>query len=136
MISTVTGLEETMQLFIGNLANNVRSSDLAWFFQHHLRKPDYDKAELFDSHGLYGTRRFAVVDVDSPKRAREFIKKLHGKVLRSERVEVRELLYRTSNNDRRAVNWRNLDWDDRERRGQDRRGQVITLGEVSLAEAV
>jgi RNA recognition motif-containing protein len=125
-----------MQLFIGNLANNVRSSDLAWFFQRYLRKPDYEKAELFDSHGLHGSRRFAVVELDNPKRAREFIKKLHGKVLRSERVEVRELQYRSSNNDRRAVNWRNVDWDDQDRRGQDRRGQVIALGEVSLAEAV
>jgi hypothetical protein len=125
-----------MQLFIGNLAKNVRASDIAWFFSRHLRKPDYNRAELYDSYGIDGSRRFAVVELDDSKQAREFVKKLNGRVLRSERVEVREFLHRSSNNERRAVDWRRRDWSDEERRGHDRRGNVIPLGEINLADAV
>ena len=68
-----------------------------------------------------GPHYFGLVEIESDKLANKAIKKLHASKFGSHRVIVREYEHRASSNDRRALNWRSVEWSKVERRGDERR---------------
>ena len=70
----------------------------------------------------------------SEAHANKMIKKLHQSLYRGERLEVREYIHRSYNNERRDIGWRNRGWSDGERRGHDRRRVPLRHDKNSLFE--
>jgi len=53
--------------------------------------------------------------------AKKAIKKLNYKRFKNRLIVIREFHYRASQNDKRALNWRMVEWLNKERRGRERR---------------
>jgi len=107
-----------MELFIGNLSANTRKNDLFIFLGRYGKQADVSMRKLkFETSVYY----YAHINIDSEKQALKVIKKLHGKRINGKPVLIREFEYRAGNNDRRGLNWRNLLWDNSERRLNERR---------------
>ena len=107
-----------MELFVGNISADTRERELREFFG------DYAKDAKITLHKLklgYSTYFYARVDIKSEKLALKAIKKLHSKKLSGRSVPIREYEYRAGNNDRRTLNWREISWQQIERRFNDRR---------------
>jgi RNA recognition motif-containing protein len=108
-----------MEVFIGNLAENVTVSDLTVFFRAFANKV---RIRIVEKRQEDRTRvRYAVADFDSDKLAIKAIKKLNQKDLRGRPVVMREYFHRSYNNERRALNWRDKPWNGPERRQVERR---------------
>jgi len=76
-----------------------------------------------------GKNHYAVATFSSDKTALKAIKKLNETEFHGCILEVREYLYRSYNNERRALGWRNQAWDGEERRQHERRaGTTIKAG--------
>jgi RNA recognition motif-containing protein len=108
-----------MEIFIGNLAENVTLRDLTAFFKTFANKAHI---RLIEKRQENGTRiRYGIADFDSDKLALKAIKKFNGAVLRGQKVALREFFRRSYSNERRALNWRDKPWDGPERRKDERR---------------
>lgn len=108
-----------MEVFIGNLAENVTVSDLTVFFKAFANKV---RIRIVEKREEDRTRvRYGVADFDSDKLAIKAIKKLNQKELRGRPVVMREYFHRSYNNERRALNWRDKPWGGPERRQVERR---------------
>jgi len=107
-----------MELFISNITADTREIELRKFFGRFAKHASFSLRKLkFDNSTYY----CAQVDIESEKDALKAIKKLHGKKLNGKPVSIREYEYRAGNNDRRALNWRELFWSQVERRFSERR---------------
>lgn len=107
-----------MELFVGNISADTREHEIRKFFG------PYAKNATITLHKLklaYSTYFYARVDIESERLAFKAIKKLHRKKLNGKSVPVREYEYRASNNDRRALHWRDMFWNQAERRCDERR---------------
>ncbi len=112
-----------MDVFVGNLAFNVTYTDLIGFFKGFSNKM---KLRIVDKRQDDGSKnRYAIATFISDKLALKAIKKLNGKVLRGERLVLREYFNRYYANERRALNWRDKPWNGVERRLSERRKQTI-----------
>lgn len=108
-----------MEVFIGNLAENVTVSDLTAFFKAFANKA---RIRIIEKRQEDGSRiRYGVADFDADKLALKAIKKLNQKELRGRPVVLREYFHRSYNNERRALNWRDKPWNGPERRRVERR---------------
>ena len=110
-----------MELFIGNLRSETRQADLQHFFG---RLANNVKISLRKIKAGTSIDYYAHVNVESEKDALKIIKKFHGKRLNGKPVLIREYEYRAGNNDRRRLNWRNIIWNNPERRVNERRRHV------------
>jgi len=107
-----------MELFIGNITAGTRQQELQKFLGSYGKQATISLRKLkFDTSVYY----YAHVNIEPDKLALKTIKKLHGKRLNGKPVLIREFEYRAGNNDRRALNWRNLLWSKIERRLNERR---------------
>jgi len=107
-----------MELFVGNLTANTREVELRKLFGSYAKNSTFTLHKLKFAHSTYF---FAQIVIEPDKLALKAIKKLHGKKINGKPAIIREYEYRAGNNDRRALNWRNLLWNKIERRLNERR---------------
>jgi len=107
-----------MELFVGNITADIREVELRKFFGRFAKDATFSLRKLKFDHASYF---YAQVEIEPEKLALKAIKKLHGKRLNGKPVSIREYEYRVGNNDRRALNWRELLWNGIERRFSERR---------------
>ena len=112
-----------MELYIGIIPNHVDDYDLRKFFNIVGNQASF-KVVTHD-HGNGVKSRYGLVEVESEKLGFQLIARFNGKELKGTRVVVREYIRRNYSNDRRALNWRQIEWDDMERRLDDRRGSLM-----------
>ena len=108
-----------MELIISNVPHNATLRDLVQFVgpfaeDAHLDLVKQDKVQAPSVH--YGLLR-----IPSERQARKAMRKLNGRELAGQTVDVREFSHRAYSNDRRAIDWRNQPWSRLERRLHDRR---------------
>ena len=107
-----------MEIFISNITADIREVELRKFFGRYAKDATFSLRKLKFENSTYFC---AQVDIEPEKLALKAIKKLHGKKLNGKPVSLREYEYRAGNNERRALNWRELFWDKIERRFGERR---------------
>lgn len=113
-----------MEVFIGNLADNVSVTDLTAFFKAFANKA---RIRIVDKRQEDGSRvRYGVASFDTEKLALKAIKKLNQRELRGRAVVLREYIHRSYSNERRALNWRDKPWSGPERRKVERRKKETT----------
>jgi uncharacterized protein with PIN domain len=109
-----------MKLFIGNFTRKEHLSKLA----KHLRRLGYHYETRYKRTKLHtGQKRYyAIVSVPSERHAKKLTKKLSAtsKDFESPLV-IREYKQRSYSNERRALNWRDKEWNGVERRIGERR---------------
>lgn len=112
-----------MEVFVGNITSNTTLSDVVYLFKGFAKKA---RMRMVDKKLQNGERAYyAIAEFDSDKLALKAIKKLNGSILRGQHVVMREFHHRSSNNERRAVNWRDKPWDGPERRASERRKKLL-----------
>lgn len=108
-----------MDVFVGNLPGTITLADM-----ERLMRPFDGKVQVKLEQKQYkegGVVCFGVCAFSSERLARKAIKKLDGTLLFGRTLSVREYLYRSYSNERRALGWRTRPWDGEERRGGERR---------------
>lgn len=122
-----------MELFIGNIPDNIDDYDLRKFFRVVGEQASFKIVTSDGGHNK--AHRYGLASFDSDKLARQVAKRFNGMAFKDKRVVVREFTHRNYSNDRRALNWRNVEWDKTERRGRDRRGMLMQ-GRTTANEGV
>lgn len=110
-----------MELFIGNIPKDIDDYDLRKFFG--IKDPQ-TRFRVVEKAGQPGCRiRYGYAEIASDKLGHKMLVRNNGREWRGQKVVVRPFKYRTYSNDRRALNWRQLEWGLDERRDEDRRGK-------------
>ncbi len=110
-----------MELFIGNIPDNIDDYDLRKFFG--IKDP-HTRFCVIEKAGQSGRRiRYGYAEIASDKLAHKMIVSKNGRDWLGQKVVVRPFKYRSYSNDRRALNWRQQEWGRDERRDEDRRGK-------------
>ena len=110
-----------MELFIGNIPEDIDDYDLRKFFG--IKDP-LTRFSIIDKTGQQGRRiRYGYAEIDSERLGHKTMVKNNGREWRGQRVTVRPFKHRTYSNDRRDLNWRQVEWQTAERRDSDRRGK-------------
>ncbi|HSJ47822.1 MAG TPA: hypothetical protein VLA26_03155 [Gammaproteobacteria bacterium] len=110
-----------MVIFIGNLPPLATESDLCGLARlptgAHLRiiKKKTREGELV---------RFALLNTTDSKQAQKLVGRLAGKRFLDARLVAREYQSRVAGNERRRLDWRQLDWPGEERRQDERRSML------------
>lgn len=112
-----------MEIYIGILPNNIVDYDLRKFLNIVGNQARF-KIVTHD-HGDGVKARYGLVEVDSEKLGFQLIARFNGKELKGTKVVVREYLRRYYSNDRRDINWRQVEWHHSDRRADDRRGSLM-----------
>lgn len=112
-----------MELYIGNIPDGVDDYDLRKLFQVTGEQASFRIVNRDGEHGR--ARRYGLVSLQTEGLGRQLIKRFNGVLFRDRRLSVRPFTHRNYSNERRALNWREQDWDKTERRMQDRRGVLI-----------
>lgn len=109
-----------MELFIGNLDLETTELQLRTLFKGFNKQATFRIVSLEEIEGeeyfIYG-----MVTIESKRLAKKAIKKLNFKKLNGRLVIIREFHYRACQNDKRALNWRMKQWQEKERRARERR---------------
>ncbi|MDT8404350.1 RNA-binding protein [Sulfuriflexus sp.] len=107
-----------MEIFVGNLSANVTEKELQRFFKGYDKQASFKVIKLIGNNvALY----YGLANIAPDKLALKAIRKLNNKSLAGRRVALHEFQYRAGNNERRALNWRNVTWQKVERRLNERR---------------
>lgn len=110
-----------MKILIANLPPRITEQELLDLLKPY-HKRDGLHLRIVDQACDDGIHHYyAVADIHHERLAAKAIKKLHGKMLRSSELRLREFQHRNYSNERRALGWRNQTWNARERRLQERR---------------
>ena len=112
-----------MELYIGNIPNGIDDYDMRKFFCLTGEQVSFKIMSRDGGHNkahIYGLASF-----DSEKLARQVIKRFNGMTFKDKRVVVKGFTHRNYTNERRALNWRQADWDKAERRNLDRRSLMM-----------
>lgn len=112
-----------MEIYVGILANNIDDYDLRKFFNMVGNQANFNI--VTHDHGNDIKTRHGLVSVDSEKLGFQLMARFNGKELKGSNVVVREYLRRNYSNDRRDLNWRQVEWFQLERRADDRRGSLM-----------
>lgn len=108
-----------MDIFVGNLPRAASTADLERLFS------SYDKAAhiaIKEGHDKDGNSfRYGVCSMESERAALKAIKALNGHRLLGAELTVHEFIHRNYSNERRALGWRQREWEDEERRRHERR---------------
>lgn len=123
-----------MEVFVGNLPKTVQVGDVERLLAPFDRQVQIKLQQHSRRDGEIGC--YAVCTFSSERLAQKAIKKLNGSQLFGLVLVVREYLYRSYSNERRALGWRNRPWQGVERRGAERRqGSVKAAEPDPFAEA-
>ena len=112
-----------MELYIGNIPDGIDDYDMRKFFCLTGKQVSFKIMSRDGGHNkahIYGLASF-----DSEKLARQVIKRFNGMAFKDKRVVVKGFTHRNYSNERRALNWRQADWNKLERRNLDRRSLMI-----------
>lgn len=110
-----------MELFIGNIPEDIDDYDLRKFFG--INDPQ-TRFSIIEKPGQSGQRtRYGYAEFESDSLGHKAIINNNGRSWRGITIVVRPFRHRSYSNDRRALNWRQMDWSAEERRGADRRGK-------------
>ena len=112
-----------MELYIGNIPDGVDDYDLRKLFQVTGEQASFRIVSRDGEHDR--ARRYGLVSLQTEGLGRQLIKRFNGVLFRDRRLSVRPFTHRNYSNERRALNWREQNWDKTERRMQDRRGVLI-----------
>lgn len=124
-----------MEVFVGNLPETINAADLERLLLPFDRQAKVKLHQLTYKEG--GAVCYGVCTFSSERLAHKAIKKLDGYLLFGRALSVREYLYRSYSNERRALGWRNRPWDGLERRGGERRqGTALAAAADPFPEAV
>lgn len=124
-----------MEVFVGNLPGTVKVADVERLLAPFDRQVQIKLQQHKRKDGETGC--YAVCTFSSDRLAQKAIKKLDGSQLFGQVLSVREYLYRSYSNERRALGWRNRPWQGVERRGVERRqGSIKTAEPDPFAEEV
>jgi RNA recognition motif-containing protein len=128
-----------MNIYIGNIPKGTRPTELKKLLKESVRASVFSrmyaqaaalgrfdndviiniiKRKRFKKHGYY---RYGHVDISSDRIAPVALDALQGSKIRNSKLEVREFVKRTQENDRRAIDWEAKPWNRRQRRKSDRR---------------
>ena len=122
-----------MELFIGNIPEDIDDYDLRKFFG--IKDPQ-TRFRVVEKSGQQGHRiRYGFAEIDSDKLGHKTVVRNNGREWDGQKVVVRPFKHRTYSNDRRALNWRELEWSRDERRDSDRRGKG-KVGQSTARDAV
>lgn len=122
-----------MEVYIGNIPDGIDDYDLRKFLSLTGERVSFKIMSRDGGHNkahIYGIASF-----DSEKLARQVIKRYNGMVFKDKHIVVKGFTHRNYSNERRALNWRQADWNKRERRHLDRRG-LMMQGRSSTKEGV
>lgn len=110
-----------MNLFIGNLPINATELDLCQMLR--LSKTGSNRRlRIFKKSARDGRmRRFGLLYLESGRDMQKLLERNRAAELHGQRLEVREFMARAVGNERRAVNWRQREWSNPERRLSERR---------------
>jgi RNA recognition motif-containing protein len=115
-----------MKIFIGNLPSQGTPEDLSNLLQPYGCRKGIEYNAWQDRKG--DMNYFAVVDTKSERAAQKLIKNLSYTRFLDSFLEVREFHTRQSyHNERRGLNWRDQQWQGKERRIQERRQGSVRL---------
>lgn len=122
-----------MNLYIGNLPDQIDDYDLRKFFQIVGNQAGF----RIVTHDTGGGRlqRYGLAEIDDEKLAFQLKARFNGKLFKDSIISVREYTHRSYSNDRRALNWRQMDWQGEERRRDDRRGGSLRHRRTASAVA-
>jgi len=108
-----------MELYIGNIPKQATDYDLRRFFSV---VGDEASFQVVNGHTRDGDPcHYGLAEVASEKLGFQLMARFNNKSLQGNDVVVREFLHRNYSNDRRALNWRQVEWTGVERRYNDRR---------------
>lgn len=114
---------QIMELYIGNIPDDVDDYDLRKFFALSGGEVSFKVVSRDGGHNK--ARRYGLASFESDKLARQVIRRFHGAVFKDKRIVVRAFGHRNYSNERRALNWRDIGWNKTERRERDRRGMFV-----------
>jgi len=118
-----------MELFIGNIPEDIDDYDLRKFFG--IKDPQ-SRFRIVDKTGQQGRSiRYGYAEIDSDRLGQKTIVRNNGREWRGQKIIVRPFKHRSYSNDRRALNWRQLEWGANERRRNDRRGKGAMQGAMA-----
>jgi RNA recognition motif-containing protein len=119
-----------MDVFVGNLPETISVSEL-----ERLLFPFDRQVQIKLQHQQYREGQavcYGVCTFSSERLAHKAIKKLDGYHLFGRALAVREYLYRSYSNERRALGWRERAWDGAERRDGERRHGTVRAAPVDI----
>jgi RNA recognition motif-containing protein len=125
--------EQDMELYIGNIPDGIDDYDLRKFMG--ISGGDA-RFRIIEKDGKNGRRiRYGYADIEPNKLAIKAMSKNHGREWYGNKIVLREFRHRSYSNERRSLNWRQVDWQGEERRKVDRRGKG-KLSQTTHAEPV
>jgi hypothetical protein len=122
-----------MELLIGNLPPNAHLGELIVLFKGFSKMAHFRFRQKRREDGTI--LRYVVAEFGNDKYALKFREKFAGVKLHGNALIIREYFYRSYNNERRAVNWRDKPWRAGERRRYDRRHKKL-LQQADELEAI
>jgi RNA recognition motif-containing protein len=121
-----------MDLYVGPLGENITVDELNSFFANAIRA-EVD-LQIYTRVSTGGDTRYAVASMPSKRVAEKAIKKLNHRPLDGYLVNVREFIYRSSNNEKRMPGCRDKMWGYNERRAShDRRKHLKIIAEEEIS---
>lgn len=112
-----------MELYIGNIPDDVDDYDLRKFFAIAGGEVSFKLVSRDGGHNK--AHRYGLASFESDKLARQVMKRFHGAAFKEKCLVVRPFGHRNYSNERRALNWREQEWNKTERREHDRRGTLM-----------
>ncbi len=119
-----------MDVFVGNLAETVTAADLMRLLLPFDRQVQVKLEQQQYKGGA--PVKYGVCTFSSERLAHKALKKLNGSPLLGRELSVREYLYRSYSNERRALGWRSRPWDGLERRGGERRSGTVLVAAADI----
>lgn len=110
-----------MLMFIGNLPAAMNERAL----RELARLPSGTHTRIHKKlNGTQVVLRYALVHTNQKREAEKLVKRLDGKSVRGNTLQVREFGHRLASNERRRLDWREVPWDGPERRKSERRARI------------
>lgn len=126
-----------MEIYIGNVPKGTRPVEIKKLIKNAVKENIFQRLfEKIDSIGQFennmdvqihktnggnGKTRYGHVVVGSDRLGRVTVDSLAEAEIRGNCLQVREFITRATHNDRRSPNWRDLPWDQKCRRKNERR---------------
>ncbi len=122
-----------MELYIGNIPDDIDDYDLRKFFQVAGEQASFRVVTQDGGHNK--PHRYGLASFASNKLALQVAKRFNSMLFKDKHIVIKVYTHRNCSNDRRALNWREVEWNKTERRIGDRRG-VMVQGRTSVNEGV
>lgn len=126
-----------MELYIGNLPENVTAFDLRKLFTPiagsnsgkfsflRARTEPFMNFKIVEQRSASGMVRYGWADIEPDEIAERCIERLNKAPFQGNTLVVREYFHRRAMNERRALDWRSKPWNGEERRVGQRRQYYV-----------